>query len=302
MLFFSGRANPELSDRIKRIMNITPGRCRIDNFPDGEIGVVIEEDVMGREVFILQPTGPPVADNLLELLLLGDGCRRSGAARITALVPYFGYGRQDRKALHGGTVGARLAADLLAQRFDRLVVVDLHSPAIEGFFSIPVVHLSAANILAHALAADLSNQTDVLVAPDLGAVKLARNYADLLQLPMAFIHKERLDGSEVVARDVIGAVKNRRPIIVDDMISTGGTIVSAVEALRQNGSRPPLAVIATHGLLVDDALNRLAPLGIERVVVTNSLSIKPEDSPVRLEVADLAELLAGCIHHLFRNN
>jgi len=302
MLLFSGRANFTLAAKVAQALDVALEECTIENFPDGEIGVVIAGDIVGRDVFILQPTCPPVADNLLELLLLGDACRRSAAARISALIPYFGYSRQDRKAREGAPVGARLAADLLAQRFDRVISVDLHSPAIEGFFSIPVVHLSATPLLAEALAPGISPETDVLVAPDLGAVKLARNYGDLLSLPMAFIHKERMDGSEVTVKEVIGEVKNRRPIIVDDMISTGGTIVSAVEALLEKGSRPPHAVVATHGLLVEEAVERLGLLEIQRLIVTNSLDVNTVNTPVRMEIVDIAGLMANSIRHLVLNS
>jgi ribose-phosphate pyrophosphokinase len=298
MLFLAGKANRILAGKIAGEMGVELGQCSIDSFPDGELRVLVEEDLIGRDVFILQSTGPPVADNLFELLLLGDACRRNGAARLTALVPYFGYARQDRKTQYGEALGARLAADLLAVRFDRLVTVDLHNPEIEGFFSIPVFSLSATTLLAAALRPDVSAASHVLVAPDQGAVDIVRSYAALLKLPAAVVHKERLSGREVAVRGISGEVKDRSPVIVDDMISTGGTIIAAVEALLNEGCRTPVTIAVSHGLFVGEALERLASLPIGRFLVSNSLSLASPATSFPPEIIDISGLLANCIKRL----
>jgi ribose-phosphate pyrophosphokinase len=275
----------------------TPYECR--RFPDGEILVDLQESVRGHDVFLLQSTCPPVEQHLMELLLLADACRRAGAARMTAVIPYFGYARQDRRT-DRRSLGARVAARVVATAgFDRLMLIDAHTPAIEGFFDIPLDHLTAVPLLAEAVAPHVGGDS-IVVAPDLGAVKLARTYASLLHLPMAFVHKTRLDGEQVEAHGVIGDVRGRLPLIVDDMLSTGGTIEAAVGALRAAGAVGPVTVVVTHALLVGQARALLRSLPIARVIAGDTVPIdRPGEPP--LEVASVAPLVATAIHRDHRD-
>jgi ribose-phosphate pyrophosphokinase len=296
MLLFSGRANGPLTRAVAADLRMEPGRCIIENFPDDEIRVQVEEDVQGRDIYLLQPTCPPVAIHLLELLLLADACRKAGARRLTGIIPYYGYARQDRRSRSGEPLTARLLADLLCTRLDRLVVLDLHNPAIEGFFPVPVEQLSAVPLLSEALRPTISEE-HLLVAPDLGAVKLAQRYADRLGLPLAYVHKERQSGAQVTVRHVIGEVAGRKPIIIDDMISTGGTVVSTIKMLLEKGCRPEVTVVASHSLLVGQAVARLAQLPIRRLVTTDSLP-QPPGRPFAVEVISLRGLLAETVVRL----
>lgn len=270
IVLFSGRSHPELAAGVAAELGVEPGKCILETFPDHELRVEILEAVEGRQVFILQPTGPPASEHFMELALMADACRRAGALRVIAVVPYFGYARQDRRTRPGEPVGARLMAELMESRVDRIVTVDLHTPSVEGFFRIPVEHLSAIPLLADALRPALSDSS-VLVAPDLGAVKMARRYAEFLGLPIACVHKSRLSGSEVRVREVAGEVAGRSPILVDDMITTGGTLKSAMEALLEKGCLPRFTIAATHGLLVGNAAHQLASFPLSTVFLTDSL-------------------------------
>ena len=296
---FSGRANPDLARSVAARLKIQLGRCKIEDFPDHELHVVIQEDLEGRDVFLVQPTPPPVAENLFELLMLADAGRRSGAGRLTAVIPYFGHARQDRRYETGEPVAARLVADLVSTRFDRLITVDLHNPALEGFFAIPVENLSAVPLLVQRIER-MTTEDSILVAPDLGAVKLAQSYADLLDLPVAYIHKVRLSGRKVDVRGMIGDVANRLPIVVDDMISTGGTLASALDVLLDSGARQPMTVAATHGLLVDRAGQRLADRPIRKLILTDSIH-RPHSGSPSIGRVSLDRLLAQAILHLHKS-
>lgn len=222
-LIILGRANPDLAEVVARLLGIVPGRCTVEPFPDGELHVVIYEVMRDRDVYVIQPISHPIGENLLELLLLGDACQRAGAERLTAVVPYFAYARQDRRTRGGEPVSARLIADLLSSRFGRIITIDLHNPAIEGFLTASVEHLSAVPHMAEALRPLLSRE-EVIVAPDLGAVKVAQWYGDIPDLPVAYVHKIRISGREVTVRNVTGEVADRVPIVVDDIISTGARL------------------------------------------------------------------------------
>lgn len=278
-LIFSGRANPELARNIAAELGSELGHCLIEDFPDGEIRVELGHPVQNADIFLVQSTCHLVGEHLLELLLMADACRRAGAGRLTAVIPYFGYARQDRRENGLVPVGAKLAADLMDTRMDRIIAVDLHNAAIEGFFAARLEHLSAVSLLAQALRPDLDDKA-ILVAPDLGAVKLAQRYGDLLGLPVAYIHKIRHSGEKVSARRVIGQVTGRKPVIVDDMISTGGTVVSAARALLEQGCLPEITVAASHGLLVGKAAEHLAELPIRKIVTTDSVRRSAIDLPI----------------------
>jgi ribose-phosphate pyrophosphokinase len=296
-ILFGGTANSPLAEAVATPLNTKLGACRIERFPDGEIHVEILEEAREGDVFILQPLSPPVAHHLLELLLMADACRRGGARRVTAVVPYLGYARQDRRARQGEAVAARLVADLLKARVDRLVALDLHNPAIEGFFDIPVEHVSAVEMLAHRLRPTVSRDS-VLVAPDLGAVKRVQRYADHLDLPVSYAQKVRISPRDVSVHHVIGNVEGRSPILVDDMISTGNTLISAIEHLLERGCNPRITVAATHGLFVEDALNRLSALPVERILVTDSVPGGEGPPSLPLERVPVGPLLAGAVARL----
>ncbi len=299
LCIIAGSASTALANAVAGRLDVEPVRRTVERFPDGELHVELAESVRGKDVYLVQALSPPAEANLFELLLLADACRRSGAERLTAVVPYLGYARQDRRARGREAIGARVVADLIGTGgFARVVCLDLHAPALEGFFASPVDHLTAVPALADVLRATYRND-GVVVAPDVGAAKLADAYASLLVLPAAVVHKVRMSGERVAVRQLTGEVRDRRPILVDDMITTGGTIEAAVRALLDAGCRPEITVVATHGLLVGGAIERLSALPIERFVVTDSVA-QPVALPRRFQVVPLAGLLADAIAHLNR--
>ncbi len=269
----------------------------LEAYPDGERRVRLLDDVRGRDVFVVQTLAVPVGDHLLEALLLADACRRAGAARVSALVPYLAYARQDRRQAPGEPLGARVVAESLSRAFDRVVAVDLHSPAIESGFSVPVEHVDAMELLAAQVG---SAAGDVVVAPDLGAAKRAERFARALGLPVALAHKSRLTGTDVETSGLVGDVRGRRPILVDDIISTAGTVAAVARELLDRGCRPEITVCATHGLFVGPAAERLQGLPISRVVVTDSLPQNAKGLPVPLEVVRLGPLLGGRVERIHR--
>jgi ribose-phosphate pyrophosphokinase len=299
IIFFSGRAHPALAKCVAAELGVELSACILENFPDDEFRVELLGSVERRDVYILQPTSPPSADCFLELVLMADAAKRAGAARVTALVPYFGYARQDRRTAGREPVGARVVAEMMETRIDRVVTVDLHTPAIEGFFRIPVEHLSAVPLLAEALQAETS-PSSVLVAPDLGAAKLARHYSKFLDLPLVYVHKSRLSAREVGVREVVGEVRDRSPILVDDMITTGGTLISAMKALLDRGCAPYFTIAATHGVLVGDALRRLAAFPLSKLMLTDSIPT-PDSNDLPMHVVSLKKILAEAIRKLSGN-
>ena len=301
LLIFTGSANIPLAEAITKTLGLQVGHRIVHRFPDGELHVEIHESVRGRDVYLLQPTSPPVEAHLLELLFLADACCRAGAARLTAVVPYFGYARQDRRARGREPVGARLIAGILQTcGLQRVVAVDLHTTALEGVFPIPLEHLSAVPLLADTVRPWVPPNA-VIVAPDLGAVKLAEHYAELLHLPLAIVHKTRLSGEEVRAQSVVGDVRGLTPIVIDDMVSTGGTIEAAIKALLMAGcAQNDITVVTSHALLVGPAVERLRALPIQRFVATDSVAL-PMGIPLPLHVASLNHLLAQAVKRLHHN-
>jgi ribose-phosphate pyrophosphokinase len=298
LTLLAGSANLPLAETVAQTLRVHVGAASLYRFPDGELHVAVRDSLRGHDVYLLQPTSPPFETHLLELFLLADACRRAGAARVTAVVPYFGYARQDRRAGGREPVGARLIADLFsAAGFQRLVAIDLHSPTLEGFFAIPLEHLTAVPALAAVVENGPGDR--VIVAPDLGAARLADRYGRALSLPVAMVHKTRVTGEEVLARGVTGDVAGRAPVIVDDMISTGATIVAAVAALREAGCRPETTVVASHALLVGGAAARLRSLALERLIVTDTVALAPSAADgLPLRVVSTAPLLAETIARL----
>jgi ribose-phosphate pyrophosphokinase len=296
-LVFAGSANRALAEEIAQRLGVALGRCGIRRFHDSEVKVEVLESVRGHDVYLVQPTGPSVDQHLIELLFMADACRRAGAARITAVVPYLGYARQDRRAKGREALGARLVADLIrAAWIDRVVAVDLHTPSIEGFFGVPLEHISAVPILAKAVLPAL--QFDyIILAPDLGAVKLAERYAQVLQAPIAVVHKVRISDEEVQVGGIVNEVRGRSAVVVDDMVSTAGTIEAAIKAFISQGGQRDVVVAATHGLLVGPAVERLRGLSLKSFVVTDSIEV-PQDLPLPIKVISLAPLLAEAIGRL----
>ena len=292
-----GPATETLGARVAETLGVSPVRCDVIRFPDGELHVQLVDSVRGRDVFVVQATSPVAERHLMELLLIADACRRAGAGHLTAVVPYFGYARQDRRARGREAVAARLVADLIhASGIQRVVAVDAHTPAIEACFSIPFEHLSAVRLLIEAVR-PLCDDTTTIVAPDLGAVHLAEQFGRALDLPIAVVHKTRISGEEVSVSGVTGDVRGRSPVIVDDMISTGGTVEAAYRALQSAGCHPELAVVATHGLFAGNANERLSSLPLRQVIVSDSVAL-PAELPFPLHVIRLHELLAEAVRRL----
>lgn len=301
IILMSGSSHPTLGAAIANVLGMQLGQCVVDHFPDGEHHVEVAEDVRGGDVYLVQPLGPPVDAHLMELLLLVDACRRRGAARVTAVVPYLAYARHDRRESGREPLGARLVADLIrAAGVDRLITLDLHSPAVEGCFNIPVEHLSAMPLLAEHLR-QTAAPNSVIVSPDLGAVKRAERYAAILKLPVAVVHKRRMSGSEVKAHNITGDVKGCAPILVDDMISTAGTVQAAVQALLEAGCIPEVTVVATHALLVGSAFERLQSIPLRRLLTTDSVP-RPDGLPLPVEGVSIAPLVARSIQSLHKGS
>jgi ribose-phosphate pyrophosphokinase len=292
----SGSAHPQLGRAIGDILGVEPTACEVERFPDGELQAKVGT-LHDGDVYIVQPTGPPVNDHLVELLLLIDACRRENAGRITAVIPYLGYARQDRRTESGQSVAAQVSARAITNSgADRVIVVDPHTPAVETLFDVPVELLTAVPVLAMSLQQHVSEDT-VIVAPDLGAVKLAEHYGSVLDKPVVIVRKTRHSGSEVSVEEVVGDVAGRPVVIVDDMISTGATIRAAAGAVLERGALPDPVVAATHGLLV--RANNEDPVfpKVQRVLITDSLAAQPIPD-VPLEVVSIAPLLADGIDRL----
>ena len=276
-----------LGGRVAAQMGLSAHAVDTTIFPDGEFEIVVT-DVHNDDVFVVESTGPPVNDRLMQLALILDACRRAGAARVTAVVPYFGYARHDRSRA-GGPLAARVAASMISERADRVIVVDPHSAALEGMMSAPLTVVSGLSALSAALEPLLPADA-VIVAPDNGAAKLAENFSEKLHLPYAIVHKTRVSGTDVRAGAVVGDVRDRAPVIVDDMISTGGTVAEAFHALRAAGCQDTLWVVATHGLFRELSEYRLKALPLRKIIVTDTIDAPDVSFP--LQVASVAGDLA----------
>jgi ribose-phosphate pyrophosphokinase len=302
VVILSGSAHPALAGALARRLGLAGGAAAlsVERFPDGEIRVEAG-GVRGRAVFLVQTLVAPVGDGLLELLLAADACRRAGAASVSAAIPYLAYARQDRRTREGEPLGARVVADVVSTGgFDRVLVVDLHVPAVEGLFRAPVEQLTAVPLLAEALARTAGGEAPapaVLVAPDLGAVKLAHRYAARLGLPVAIVHKTRQTGADVTVESVVGDVRGLRPILVDDMVATAGTVAEAARAVIAAGALPDVTVAATHGLFVGPAGARLRALPINRIVVADTLP-RHAGWPPAVETVPIDSLLADAVERI----
>jgi ribose-phosphate pyrophosphokinase len=299
-ILFSGTASGKLATAVAQLLARPLGRATVERFPDGEINVHLDEPVRGRDVVLVQSTAPPVNENLVELLALADACRRSSAHSITAVVPYFGYARSDKRHGRRAPIGAGMVASLMqAVGLQHVVTVDLHAAQIEGFFHIPVDSLTAVPTMVHVLRDKLPAGT-VVVSPDEGRFKMATDFARRLEAPVVVLHKERKNGATTSVMKVVGDVRERPCLIIDDMISTGGTIAEAVEALLRAGARPEIIVAATHGLFVGNARARLSHPAIRALYVTDSV-VAPAGPWPGLNIVFLAPLLAAAIQR-FRSD
>lgn len=299
MMLLSGTANEPLAEAIARKLGVSLCDLTIKRFSDGEIFVRIDENVRGRDVFIVQPTGPP-AENIMELLLILDAVSRASAARVTAVVPYFGYGRQDRKDQPRVAIGAKLMANLIAKAgANRVVSVDFHQHQLQAFFDIPVDHLYALPVFVeHFSKRDLSPL--VVVASDVGAAKMARGYARRLGGEIAMIDKRRPSHNVAEAVTVVGDVQGKNCLIPDDMIDTGGTMVEAVRALKEHGAND-VFICATHALLSGPAVERLSSLPVAEVAVSDTIHVAEEKRWSSLHVLPVADLLARAIRYIHDN-
>ena len=291
-LLLSGSAHPALSRALAGALGVPLGEVKLERFPDGELCVEVPASVSGREVVLLQTLAPAAESALLELVFLADACRRAGAARISAVVPYLAYARQDRAVSGREPIGALIVAGLLERAgLDEVWSVEVHSAAAESAFRIPLRHLSALPLLAEALGRD---EKRVVVSPDRGGMARAARMAELLGAPLVCVDKHRTSGAEVSVRRVSGEVRGLRPVIVDDMITTAGTIEATGRALLEAGCLPELTVVATHALLVGPAVARLSGLPVVRLVTTDSLPLRAT-LPFPIEVRSLAPLLAEAL-------
>ena len=294
---FTGNAHRTLADEIAACLGIPLGQAEVSRFSDGEIFVQINENVRGADVFLLQPTCPPVNDNLMELLVMLDALRRASAHRITAVLPYYGYGRQDRKVQPRVPISAKLVADLITVAgAQRLLAIDLHAGQIQGFFNIPVDHLFAAPVIIENIGTrDLSEL--VVVSPDAGGVERARAIAKRLRAGLAIIDKRRDGPNVAVFMHLIGDVKGRDCLIIDDMIDTAGTLVQAADAIQREGARRILAC-GVHPVLSGPALARIEGSPLEEVVVTNSIPLGTDKDHPKITVLSVAPLLAEAIRRI----
>lgn len=299
MKIFTGSAHPDLARRICGFVGVPLGDATVDSFPDGETFVRINENIRGRDVFIVQPTCPPTNQNLMELLIMVDAARRASADRITAVIPFFGYARQDRKDQPRVPITAKLVANLLvAAGVNRILTLDLHAQQVGGFFDIPVDHLYALPVMINHLRKKEFDDL-VVVSPDVGGLKMASAYAHALDAELAIVPKRRKTATEIESLYVIGEVEGRDVLIVDDLTETAGTLTTAAAALKEHGAKRIFAGVS-HAVLSDLALERLKASPIEELITTNSVPVACGHE-CRIEVLCIAELLAESIKRTHHN-
>jgi len=299
MKVFTGTANRKLAERICGHLDARLGDATVAPFADGELRVKMNEDVRGADVFVVQPTCPPVNHHLMELVLLIDALRRASAERITAVLPYFGYARQDRKDEGRVPISAKVVANMITGAgADRVLALDMHAAQLQGFFDIPVDHLYASPVLTRYFR-KLGASNLTVVAPDVGSSKLARGYAKRLGGGLAIVDKRRVSDRETQVMSVIGEVKDRAVLLIDDMISTAGSITEAAQAVREMGARD-IFLAATHAILCGPAMERLDKAPVEQVIVTDSIPLSKDQERPYLKVLSIARLLGEAIfriHH-----
>ncbi len=297
---FSGNSNRPLAEAIAKDLKMQLSAAEVSTFSDGEINVHICETVRGRDVFIIQSTSQPVNDNLMELLVMIDAARRASAGRITAVIPYFGYARQDRKARPRDPITARLVADLIqAAGADRILTMDLHAQQIQGFFDIPVDHLIGGPLL-YKYFTQYVNEDFVVVSPDVGSVARARQVAQKLNCSMAIIDKRRPKANQLEVMNIIGDIKGKTCLMVDDMIDTAGTICQGAEALYNNGAKEIFAC-CTHAVLSGPAIDRIQKSHISKLVVLDTINIPEEKRIDKIEIVSVAKLFALAIDNVYND-
>jgi ribose-phosphate pyrophosphokinase len=300
---FSGRANLPLAEKIARHLGDPLGKLTLANFPDGETSVRIEEDVRGRDIFVVQPTCPPVNENWMELLVLMDAFKRASPARITAVLPYYGYARQDRKDVGRVPITAKLVANLLTTAgADRVLALDLHAAQLQGFFDIPVDHLHAGPVInEYVRSLHIPLREFVVLSPDEGSIKKALVYQKKLGGAISIVDKRRASATETKQANLIGAsLEGKTVVIFDDMISTASSVVGAAHIAKVNGARE-VYVCATHGVLVDNAIQRLRDAPIKQLVITDSIPLPPEKQLPNIVQLSVAPLLAETIKRIHHN-
>ena len=295
----SGNSNRPLAEAVAKELGLPLSNAEVGKFSDGEISITLPQTVRGKDVFILQSTSIPVNDNLMELLIMIDACKRASAGRVTAVIPYFGYARQDRKARPRDPITAKLVADILTSAgADRVLTMDLHAAQIQGFFDIPVDHLYGAPILARYFKNKM-NEDWVVVSPDVGSVARARNFASRVDASLAIVDKRRPKANAIEVMNVIGDVKGKSCIMVDDMIDTAGTICQGAEALVKNGAKEVYAC-CTHGVLSGPAMERLIASPIKQIVVLDTINL-PESvrNNPKIKILSVAKLVAKAINTIY---
>ncbi|MBL7106938.1 MAG: ribose-phosphate pyrophosphokinase [Phycisphaerae bacterium] len=298
---FSGTGNPELANSVCDYLEIPVGGAKIEKFPDGEKFIKLEDDVRGRDCFVIQSTCEPVDEYLMELLIFIDCLKRASARRITAVVPYFGYARQDRKDEGRVPITAKLVANLITVAgADRVISIDLHAQQLQGFFDIPVDHLTGELILSKYFR-DKKIDKLTVISPDVGNMKMAARFAGHLGGELAIVHKKRVSGSEVEAEEVIGNVEGRNIVMCDDIIATAGTVCSAAKLVKKRGAKK-IYVGATHGVFAGPALERLSGAGIDEIVVTDTIPLKEVCKKLsNVKVLSVAPMLGEAIKRIHRN-
>ena len=297
LLVFSGNANRKLALDICKYLKIELGNASLDTFSDGEIHLKINENVRGHDVFVVQPTAYPSNTNLMELLIMIDALRRASAQRITAVLPYFGYARQDRKDQPRVPITAKLVANLLTVAgADRVLTIDLHAGQIQGFFDIPLDHLFAFTIFMEYIK-KLKLKSMVIVTPDVGGIKTARAYAKRLKCGLAIVDKRRVNDKEAEVMHIMGDVKNKHAVIVDDMVATAGSLVEATEAIKKEGALDVYAAI-THPVLCGPAIERIKKSKIKELVVTDTIPISKNKMIGKIKVLSVAQLLGEAIKRI----
>lgn len=298
---FSGSSHPALASEVCSYLGIPVGGAKIDRFPDGEKVIRVEDDVRGRDCFVVQSTCEPVDEHLVELLIFLDCLRRASARRITAVIPYFGYARQDRKDEGRVPITAKLVANMITTAgADRVLAIDLHAHQLQGFFDIPVDHLAGELVLSKYFR-DMKIERLTVVSPDVGNMKTASRYASSLGGELAIVHKKRLSGSKVNAQEIIGDVQGRNVLMCDDIIATAGTVCSAAALVKKRGGEK-IYVGATHGVMAGPAVDRLNEAPIDQVVVTDTIPLNERSKGIsRIKVLSVAAMLGEAVKRIHRN-
>ncbi len=299
---FSGNSNPKLAKAIAKKIGIPLGNCEVGTFSDGEIFVNTGETVRGADVYVVQSTSYPVNDHLMELLIMIDAFKRASAGRITAVIPYYGYARQDRKAKARDPISAKLVADLIDRAgVDRVLTMDFHAPQIQGFFNIPVDHLLGVPILYRYYATKFKDDEDiVIVSPDLGSVTRVRNFASRMDAPLAIIDKRRPKANVAEVMNVIGDIKDKKVILVDDMIDTAGTITHGAKALMERGAKE-IHACCTHGVLSGPAIERINQSPIKELVTLDTIPLSKGKESDKIKVISVAPVFAEAIERIHEN-